>query len=188
MQQHIGSTNAAAWVEHITLASSLQIKREKELENFTRKSQPLHNAGESSDMTISRSVENYAFSPGQDLITTTGEGRSLPAYDLTHVIQQSKSNRLPHGRSEAKADATIQSQHPDIDMALTAPFNNSLPTNNIQFREAQTQANEQLLSDSLSKTTEPPYQINLEEVANKVYRLMQYDLILERERATKMGG
>jgi len=148
----------------------------------------LHNAGESPDMTISRLAENDAFGPRQDLVTTTRERRRLPAYDLTHVIQQSKSNRLPHSRSGAEADYAIQPQRPDIDMVLTAPFKNSLPTNNIQLREAQAQANEQLLSDSLSKTTEPPHQINLEEVANKVYRLMQYDLILERERATKMGG
>lgn len=188
MQQHTGSTNAAAWVEHITLASSPQIKRAKELENFTRKSRSFHNAGESPDMTTRRSVENHAFGPRQDLVTTTREGRSLLAHDLTHVIQQTKSNRLPHGRSEAEADSTIQPQHPDIDMVLTAPFKNSLPTNNIQLREAQAQANEQLLSDSLSKTAKSPHQINLEEVANKVYRLMQYDLILERERATKMGG
>ena len=186
MQQHIGSTNAAAWAERIPLASSPQIKRAKELENFTRKSHSLHNAGESPDMTTRRSVENHAFGPHQGLVTTTGEGRGFLAHDLTHVIQQSKANRLPHGRSEA--GSTIQSQHPDIDMVLTAPFKNSLPTNNIQLREVQAQANEQLLSDSLSKTAKSPHQINIEEVANKVYRLMQFDLILERERATKMGG
>ncbi len=186
MRQHISSTNAAAWVEHITLASSPQIKRAKEVENFTQKSHSLHNASESPDMTTRRLVENDAFDPRQGLITTTREGRGLLAYDRTHVIQQSKANRLPHGRSEA--DSSIQPQRPDIDMVLTAPFNNSLPINNIQLSEAEVQANEQLLSDSLSKTAKSPHQINIEEVANKVYRLMQFDLILERERATKMGG
>ena len=186
MQQHIGSTNAAAWVKHVTLASSPQIKREKELENFTRKSHSLHNDSESPDMTTRRSVENHAFGSGQDLVTTTKEGQSLLAHDLNHVIQQTKSNSLPHSRSEA--DSTIQPQHSDIDMVLTAPLKNSLPANNIQLREAQVQANEQLLSNSLSKIDKSPHQINLEEVANKVYRLMQYDLIVERERATKMGG
>ena len=188
MQQHIGRPNATAWVEHITLASSPQIKRAKELENFSRKSHPLHNAGESPDMTTRRLVENHAFGPRQDLVTTTREGRGFLAHDLTHVIQQTQSNRLPQDTSEAERDSTIQPQHPDIDMVLTAPFKNSLPTNNIQLREAQAQANEQLLIDSLSKTAKSPHKINLEEVANKVYRLMQYDLILERERATKMGG
>ena len=35
---------------------------------------------------------------------------------------------------------------------------------------------------------ELPSEINLEEVANKVYRLMRNDLVLERERGTKLGG
>ena len=97
MQQHIGSTNAAAWVEHLTLASSLQIKRAQELESFTRRSHTLANTDEPPDMGISR--------------------------------------------SEAEADAAIQPQPADIDMVLTAPFKNSLQTNNIQLTEAQTQAN-----------------------------------------------
>ena len=53
----------------------------------------------------------------------------------------------------------------------------------------QAKANEQLIqSETSDNEPRSQPQVNLEEVADKVYRLMQHDLILERERATKVGG
>ena len=80
------------------------------------------------------------------------------------------------------------SSHSGTEMVLLSPRKSLAPTTSPQQEEAQAQANEQLVADSLDNKTESSPQINLEEVANKVYHLIQHDLVLERERATKLGG
>ncbi len=85
--------------------------------------------------------------------------------------------------------ATLPGGHSDVEMVLLASPKSSPLTTNPQLREAQAQANEQLVVEGLAdNTAKSPHQINPEEVANKVYRLMQYELVLERDRATKIGG
>jgi hypothetical protein len=73
-------------------------------------------------------------------------------------------------------------------MVLLAPAG-GVPLNpSLQQREAQAQASEQLVAEALGNRDKPPPEISAEAVADKVYRLMQYDLRLERERRTKLGG
>ena len=75
----------------------------------------------------------------------------------------------------------------DVGMVLpSSPRNPSFSTGPLQ-REAEAQTNEQSVEGSSNNTRLTP-QINCEEVANKVYHLMQGNLILERERAAKLGG
>ena len=235
MQQHIGGTKASAWVERITLSLGPQLKRAKELKDFTQRPRPLYDVGKPLDVTTRRLMETFfgynledvlvhhgrqaeeasrkldaraftfrghIFGPRQTLDTSTREGQGLLAHELTHVIQQTQPHQLPQGRLETKVDftplaanqetssvrAASPGNHPDTEMVLLAPLKSSPSATNLQLREAQAQANEQLVADGLDNKTKSPPQINPEEVANKVYRLIQYDLVLERERATKVGG
>jgi len=232
VQQHIGSTKATAWVKPIILSPGPQVKRAKELEDFTESFHSRFERGEPLDVTTRRLMEpffgydleavrihrgqqaeeasrkldaraftfrGHIFGPRQTLATSTREGQGLLAHELTHVIQQTQPHRLPQSRLETDEDFTLPTtnqavkaaspgSHPGAEMVLLAPSKSSAPTTSPQQREAQAQANEQLVADSLDNKTESSPQINLEEVANKVYRLIQHDLVLERERATKLGG
>ena len=226
MQQHIGDTKATAWVEHIMLSFSLQVKRAKELEEFTERLRSLFDQGEPLDVTTRRRMEaffgygledvrihrgqeaeeasrqlgaraftfsGHIFGPRQNLDSSTTEGLGLLAHELTHVIQQTQPHRLPQAQAANQESASVPAApsggHSDVEMVLLAPQQNSPLTANSPQREVQAQANEQLVAEGFADNQEKlPPQINPEEVASKVYRLMQYNLVIERERATELGG
>jgi len=74
-------------------------------------------------------------------------------------------------------------------MSSDSDDNNAiLPASQLEGR-VQAEVDEQMVQRVLSsdKPQSQPH-VDLEEIADKVYRLMQHDLILERERATKVGG
>ena len=145
---------------------------------------------------------SHIFGPQRGLNSSTREGRGLLVHELTHVIQQTRPNQIPQGNLATPEDLTpvvgnqrtgssralSTRQYPDTEMTLKSPLKSSPPTTKLQLREAQAQASEQLVTGGSGQTAKSRPQINLEEVANKVYRLMQHDLILERERATRVGG
>jgi len=225
VQQHIGGTKASAWVERITLSLGPQLKRAKDLEDFTQRPHPLYDVGKPLDVTTRRLMETFfgynledvlvhhgrqaeeasrkldaraftfkghIFGPHQNLDNQTPEGLALLAHELTHVIQQTQPHQLPQGRAANREDGPLSATlggHSDVEMVLLAPPKSPPLTSNPQQGEAQAQASEKLMEEALTdnKTKSPP-QINPEEVADKVYRFMQYDLVLERERATKLGG
>ena len=57
-----------------------------------------------------------------------------------------------------------------------------------QQRETEAQANEQAVDEVSGNRARQRSPIDPKEVADKVYRLMQHELILERERVTRFGG
>ena len=154
-----------------------------------------YRAGEASRRLSARAFtfRGHVFGSRQNLDGSTREGLGLLAHELTHAIQQIHSYRLPQGET-ANQDTNLALASPPgsnygAGMVLLAPAKGAALTTNSQQREAQAQANEQLVTEGLAdnKPKSTP-QINPEEVASKVYRLMQYDLVLERERATRLGG
>ena len=54
--------------------------------------------------------------------------------------------------------------------------------------ENRMQRKENPVANDISKNSESPKAIDVEKVADKVYRLMQRDLILERDRIPRPGG
>lgn len=54
--------------------------------------------------------------------------------------------------------------------------------------ENRMQRKENPVANDISKNSESPKAMDVEKVADKVYRLMQRDLILERERIPRPGG
>jgi len=137
--------------------------------------------------------KGHIFGPRQNLDASTTEGLGLLTHELTHVIQQTQPHRLPRGNFEGDFSQPVPAAppggHSATEMVLLAPPKSSPLTTNPQQREAQAQANEQLVAEGLADNeAKSPPQIDPEEVAGKVYHLMRNDLILERERATKLGG
>ena len=112
---------------------------------------------------------------------------SLPVVPQTQPRGLSK--RRVANRNLSPAPATISRAYSDIPMVLPAPADNiSLPAN-IPRREIQARNRVLLAAQDSGKNGDESYpRINLAKIADKVYRLMRSDLILERERTTKMGG
>jgi len=142
----------------------------------------------------------HIFGPPENLDVSTGEGQALLAHELTHVIQQTRPQQLGPMRlesagrpgpemvsPEAKSRPVApQEQYPD--MVLLAPTQSSASGASPPEREAQAQANERLAAEGLTSERESPPRISAEEIADRVYQLMQGDLVLERERAGRLGG
>ena len=130
------------------------------------------------------------FAPKLD--TQTDEGLGLLAHELAHVIQQTQPHRLPQsgvGFEKASPEPTIRQgnrlpegkAYSSVSKAMVLP---ALPTGmSSPAAEAQAEASEQAMKQGLegSEASSSP-EINPEEVADKVYRLMRHDLVLERER------
>lgn len=135
--------------------------------------------------------KGHVFAPHQNLDASTREGLGLLAHELTHVIQQTQPHRLPQRQVVDWEDGSIPASsrgHPDVEMILLAPARGSSATINPQPGEGQAQANEQLVTQALADSNSKSAKIDTEAIADRVYCLMQNDLVLERERATKLGG
>ena len=79
--------------------------------------------------------------------------------------------------------------HSRTGTVLPAPAKNKTLTKDKERKEERAKASEQLVQKaSTEKGPESIPSINTGEIADRVYRLMQRDLILERERATKLGA
>jgi hypothetical protein len=220
MENDISGTNVAVWVKHV-LSPSPQVRRAKELENFTRRFGLSSKVGESlgmatrglmetffgrdlKDVRIHRGQEaedascqltsraftlgRHIFGPRQNLDDSTREGLGLLAHELTHVIQQTRPNKMPQrqtvhrGNDLSPAIVPPPASHSDGEMVLLAPARSSPQGTASLQREARARASEQLVTKGSDDQTKAPSEINCEEVANKVYRLMRYDLVLEQER------
>jgi len=224
VRQHIENAGikATKWVENIMLSLSPQVKRARELEEFTQRLRSLFDLGEPLSVATRRLMEaffgydlgeacihrgyqaeeasrqlgaraftfkGHIFASHQNLDTSTREGLGLLAHELTHVIQQTQPPRLPqHQIADSSSVPAAPRAHSDIEMVLLASAESSLVTTNPQLGEGQAQVNEQLVAQALADSSSKSLEIDTEAVADKVYRLMQYDLVLERERATKLGG
>ena len=229
MPQSSGNnTKARAWVEHVTrfLLRSHQVKRAKELEEFTERIRSLFDLGDPLDVNTRNVMEPFSgydlgdmrihrgyqaeeasrqlgaqaltfrghiFGSRQNLDSSRIEGLGLLAHELTHAIQQIKPHELPQGETLNQDNSPVRvasaASHYNAEMLLLAPAKRSPLTANPQLREVQPQNSERLVVQALSDNEpQSPPEINPKEVANKVYHLMRNDLVLERERAIKLGG
>lgn len=134
----------------------------------------------------------HIFGPHQNLDTSTRGGLGLLAHELTHVIQQTQPPRVPQYQTvkrESGLPSMVQNKgYSDTEMVLLASSQSSSITASRQQEEASAQANEHLFAQDSGNKAKSPATINAVAVADKVYHLMQHDLILERERTTKLGG
>ena len=157
---------------------------------------------------LSRRLDARAFTLGghvfgspQDLDVSTSEGQGLLAHELTHAIQQTRPRQLEPIRSEsvgklhtgtvgrqAQSRQGAPSEGYPAEMVLLAPAQSSASATSPTEREAQARANERLAAEALMSEAESPPRISAEEIADRVYQLMQSDLVLERERVGRLGG
>lgn len=128
----------------------------------------------------------HIFGPRQNLDTSSEEGLGLLAHELTHAIQQIQPHQLPQRQRESRERSPVSAASPgsrsDVDKVLLASPQNPPLNISPQKAEAQAQASERLVTKVLKSQAKSPPQIDPAEVASRVYRLMEYDLKLERDR------
>lgn len=128
-----------------------------------------------------------------NLDSATTKGLGLLDNQPVRAVQQAQSQKLPQrqlaNRDFNLAPAALTRTHSDVGMVLPAPAENTPLIPDLQRRETQHRASEQPgVEGPAEKRTESTPRIDAGEVADRVYRLMQHDLRLEKERATKFGG
>jgi len=155
---------------------------------------------------LARELQAEAFTIGADIFTTegklntlTGENRGLLAHELTHVIQQThprpvlhssdnvslESLWIPGGKWASKTVGNNGLPHPTLQLAPISPFQSG-GSSNAEAMEAVAQTAEQAVrreEEELSKSQPPA--VDAEEIAEIVYRLMQQELLLERDRVRR---
>ena len=173
MPEHIGNAcnRAKAWTERIMLPLAPQSERGNKLEKFIERRRILFNQR-----------------PSLDLSTHT-EGLELLHHELNDIVHRIQPRQLyknqPENRDSSSVPPIMEENHPDDGMILPAPAKNTSLDANVQRRELQVGDSIRPAVEDLKKIKpESSPRINVGKVADKVYRLMRNDLILERERAT----
>ena len=207
MPEHMGDagTRAMAWVGRIMLSLSPQAERGKKLEEFAGKRCPFFDRGQPLDVSIRRQMETFV---DRDLekvhihhgYQTEEVSRRLGArafsfkgraFNPPQNLDTVTAEELPQtaNRGSRPASAVLTRTHSDAGMVLPAPAENTPLTVNTRRREGQDQPSVQVSAGGLTETgLESIPDIDVGEVANRVYRLMQHELTLDRERITKLGG
>jgi len=167
--EHIGNAGirAVAWAGRIMRSLTLRPKQGEELGKFTER-------------------QHFLSDPRQNLDATNTEEQGLLTHELNHVIQQTQPRRLPN-LNLRPAPVASTGTHPDAGMILPAPAENVHPIDHAREGIVQTKAEEQRSAAEVpaEKGSTSPTRENVREIADRVYRLMQHDLILERERVAK---
>ncbi len=130
---------------------------------------------------------NKIFSAEGKLDTATSAGKALLAHELTHVAQhkqQTVERPLPYGGA-IHGDA----RH-DTEQVATSSFTRASGSLMQQAMEAEAQAMERLVREAdettpsqAERSSHERMGIDAEDIADRVYRLMRDELILEKERA-----
>ena len=135
--------------------------------------------------------EFYGHRQNPDTLTVEGRGRL--AHEPSHVIQQAHLQQLPQRRSanlySSPTPARLIRSHLDAGAIMPAPDQKPALTTKSPSRVAKGQKGEKLATKiSTEKRPESTPHIDIGKVADRVYHLMRHNLVLERERATRIGG
>ena len=119
-------------------------------------------------------------------------GKKAMAWAEHFIVPQTWAHQMLQGevtnRDNTQVSADPAGEQPESGMLLLASAENTLLTTSQQPGEAQAQTSKRLVSETVTGDESIPVpKINPEAVADRVYRLMRHDLILERERATRLG-
>jgi hypothetical protein len=143
-------------------------------------------------------VGNRVFAAPGKLNTATLAGKALLAHELTHVVQQTERHVTSWPALERSLPCwqTTRSNADHLVPQLAASSRTGGSGGVVQrAREAEAQAVEHSVRETsgtgslrAERGNVPAAEIDAEDIADRVYRLMQSELVLERERARAQGG
>jgi hypothetical protein len=171
VQQHIGN-KVTTWLENV-ISPGYKVKGTVNMKGLT---------------------DNKHVSGTRQKLDSIKDGRpALPVNEMTHIIRQNRPSQISGAQVLNLKDGPELtrrvSSYSSTEMAYLTPVKDSSVPTSQQESEVQAEVNKRLIQKA-SSDDKPQSQpkVNIQVVADKIYRLMQHDLILERERATKVGG
>lgn len=148
---------------------------------------------------LARMLQAEAFTIGADIFaaegklsTATSEGKDLLAHELTHVIQQTRPQpAIPI--ADGPGLQSLKTPYPVLTPILVPQLATSNPfltggDSVSEAMEAMAETAEQTVrstGESLARTRAAAVQVDAEEIADLVYRLMQQELLLEKDRVRR---
>ena len=136
-------------------------------------------------------IEGHVFGDPDRLRTFTPEGRGLVAHELTHVVQQTQPPPAPRASRTQPQHAPLMEA--GVSQAVQAPQfarrGASASPSTGAPAEAEAQANEERMRQAAEAAEERSQEseVDAEELAERVYRLMRQELSLDRERNIQVG-
>jgi hypothetical protein len=155
---------------------------------------------------LARELQAEALTIGADIFAAEGklnaptrENRGLLAHELTHVIQQTHPLPIPRGSdnlrmeslwapggkglSEIAGNAGLP--HPALQLAPIGPFQSGGSSVAGEMEAAAQTAEQAVRREEEDLTSDQTPAVDAEEIAEIVYRLMQQELLLERDRVRR---
>jgi len=136
-------------------------------------------------------IGGQVFGDAESLNTLSPAGVGLVAHELTHVIQQTQPPPLPHSGVVASqpSPAREQSATSRTETAQLARYSPLSASSAEEPGEAEAMASEEVMrqaAESGEQAVEASPEVDIEELADRVYRLMQRELRLDRERNVRI--
>lgn len=124
------------------------------------------------------------FAPESKLSTTTREGKGLLAHELIHVIQQTRPQAAFPAPEDSEPGPPLKIDHSDSSLVMMprSVSSNNLGNSERQRMEAVAEMVEQSARIGDARQQDRGVPIDAEEIADRVYRLMQQELLVETER------
>jgi len=155
---------------------------------------------------LAHELQAEAFTIGADIFTTEGklntptrENRGLLAHELTHVIQQTyprpvirssdnvgfESLRIHGGKGLSNIAGNAELPQPALQLAPISPFQSGGSSITEEMESAAQRAEQAVSREEEGSTRSQTPAVDAEEIAEIVYRLMQQELLLERDRVRR---
>lgn len=155
---------------------------------------------------LARELQAEAFTIGADIFTTSGklntptrENRGLLAHELTHVIQQThpqpvlrisdneglESLRMPGGKGWSEIAGNADLPYALLQLAPIGPFQSEGSSITEEMEKVARTAEQAVQREEEGSNRSQTPAVDAEEIAEIVYRLMQQELLLERDRVRR---
>jgi hypothetical protein len=155
---------------------------------------------------LARELQAEAFTIGADIFTAEGkldaptsENRGLLAHELTHVIQQThplpiarssdnlnlESLRIPGGKGLSEIAGNAGPPHAALQLAPMVAFQSGVSSTAGETEAAAQTAEQAVRRKEEDLTRDQTPAVDAEEIAEIVYRLMQQELLLYRDRVRR---
>ena len=189
----------AEWLEQLLgpgrLLDDAIRRRMEDFFGYSLEDVRIHDSRQAGEVARRLGAEAFAiggqvFGDAESLNTLSPEGMGLVAHELAHVIQQTQPPPLPHSGVVASkpTPAREQSATSRTETAQLARYSPPSVSSAEEPGEAEARASEEVMrqvAESGEQAVEASPEVDIEELADRIYRLMRRELMLDRERSVR---
>jgi len=198
-QSWVPARRLAEWLEQL-LGSGRPLddairRRMEDFFGYSLEDVRIHDSRQAGEVARRLGAEAFAiggqvFGDAESLNTLSPEGMGLVAHELTHVIQQTQPPPLPHSGVVASKPTPDREQSATsrTETAQLARYSPPSVNSAEEPGEAEARASEEVMrqaAESGEQAVEASPEVDIEELADRIYRLMRRELMLDRERSVR---